>query len=136
MCATSHPPRARRCLVRPPPQAVAAARAGPSAAELAARREQEEIELAIATSLSESDSAAAPTPSSASAAKGAGMMVRGPTPPRARPAADPRRQAKALYDFEASEPNELSFQVGQHVMVFDRSDPNWWSGKTQNGAEG
>ncbi|RKO96666.1 Sh3 domain of osteoclast stimulating factor, partial [Caulochytrium protostelioides] len=32
----------------------------------------------------------------------------------------------ALYDYEARTPEELTFAEGAAIVVFDRSDPEWW----------
>eukprot|EP00035_Acanthoeca_spectabilis_P040212 m.68084 g.68084 ORF g.68084 m.68084 type:complete len:601 (-) comp9900_c0_seq2:4260-6062(-) len=97
---------------------------GPSsskAAEERRQREKEEEELAMAMALSQSEAEAnqnqnGPTPSASSTTK--------------------VRSAKCLYDFEATEDNELSFQAGDIVVVTNDTDPNWWCGSSQSGSDG
>ncbi|XP_072512306.1 GRB2-related adapter protein 2 isoform X2 [Notamacropus eugenii] len=42
------------------------------------------------------------------------------------------RWARALYDFEAEEEDELGFCTGEVVEVLDSSNPSWWTGRLNN----
>lgn len=42
------------------------------------------------------------------------------------------RWARALYDFEALEDDELGFQCGEVVEVLDSANPSWWTGRLHN----
>ncbi|MEJ1271487.1 GRB2-related adaptor protein 2 [Cricetulus griseus] len=42
------------------------------------------------------------------------------------------RWARALYDFEALEEDELGFRSGEMVEVLDSSNPSWWTGRLHN----
>nr|P10569.1 RecName: Full=Myosin IC heavy chain [Acanthamoeba castellanii]AAA27707.1 myosin IB heavy chain [Acanthamoeba castellanii] len=55
-------------------------------------------------------------------------------PPAAASAPGPE-QARALYDFAAENPDELTFNEGAVVTVINKSNPDWWEGEL-NGQRG
>ncbi|XP_027628550.1 GRB2-related adapter protein 2 isoform X2 [Tupaia chinensis] len=59
----------------------------------------------------------------------AALMHRRHTDPVQLQAAGRVRWARALYDFEALEEDELGFRSGEVVEVLDSSNPSWWTGR-------
>ncbi|CAL8367543.1 unnamed protein product [Boreogadus saida] len=57
----------------------------------------------------------------------AGPSFRGPSLKNRRPEAS----CKALYDFEAENPGELSFREGDLITLTSRIDENWFEGTVQ-----
>ncbi|XP_013852959.1 GRB2-related adapter protein 2 isoform X1 [Phacochoerus africanus] len=62
----------------------------------------------------------------------AALMHRRHTDPVQLQVAGRVRWARALYDFEALEDDELGFQCGEVVEVLDSSNPSWWTGRLHN----
>ncbi|KAM5289215.1 GRB2-related adapter protein 2 [Ctenodactylus gundi] len=60
------------------------------------------------------------------------LMHRRHTDPVQLQAAGRVRWARALYDFEALEADELGFRSGEVLEVLDSSNPSWWTGRLNN----
>lgn len=50
---------------------------------------------------------------------------RAPPPP---PGAKAKPKCKALYNYEATEADELAFRVGDIITIAGKDDPGWWTG--------
>eukprot|EP00118_Oscarella_pearsei_P028601 m.2541 g.2541 ORF g.2541 m.2541 type:complete len:585 (+) comp8751_c0_seq1:91-1845(+) len=97
-------------------------------------KEDEDLAKAIQMSLNEetSSAAAAPQPTLTTMQQPVSMYPQlgqtsvSPVPIRRN---IHTRSVRALFDFEAAESNELSFQAGEIIQIIDDSDPNWWKGR-------
>ena len=56
-----------------------------------------------------------------------------PAPVPSRPVIPPRpstaQTALAMYDYAATQPDELSIKVGDKIEILEKIDANWWKGK-------
>ncbi|GAA5849460.1 hypothetical protein JCM8547_000459 [Rhodosporidiobolus lusitaniae] len=59
-------------------------------------------------------------------------IVLDPSPPPA----DEGKVAIAEYDYDAVEPNELTFEKGDRFIRVEPIDPDWWLGETDDGRKG
>ncbi|KAG9069381.1 rab32, member RAS oncoprotein [Linnemannia hyalina] len=59
-----------------------------------------------------------------------------PAAPAAAAGGEKKPTAVALYDYQAGEPNELSFNEGETITEIDFVTEDWWSGKSDAGASG
>ena len=99
--------------------------------ELLAKREEEEFAKAIALSMQEANqSKPQQQHQPVSNSLYPSMQQSTSTAPSAS-----EKKAKALYDFEAAEDNEVTFKAGDILVITDDSDQHWWKG-INNGVEG
>ncbi|KAI5449642.1 actin binding protein, variant 2 [Naganishia albida] len=64
-----------------------------------------------------------------------------PVPTATRPVVDVKKEdagvrAKAEYEYEAAEDNEVSFQEGEILTQIEQTDADWWTGTNSHGQRG
>jgi signal transducing adaptor molecule len=99
--------------------------------ELLAKREEEEFAKAIALSMQEANQSK-PQQQQQPINNSLYPSMQQPT---STVASVNEKKAKALYDFEAAEDNEVTFKAGDILIITDDSDQHWWKG-VNNGVEG
>lgn len=98
--------------------------------ELLAKREEEEFAKAIALSMQETNQSKPQQQQPVSNSLYPSMQQSTSTATNVN-----EKKAKALYDFEAAEDNEVTFKAGDILIITDDSDQHWWKG-VNNGVEG
>lgn len=53
-----------------------------------------------------------------------------------KPGQKPITLAVVTYTYAASQPDEISLQKGESVIVVEKSDDGWWQGRLPSGATG
>ncbi|XP_065183208.1 signal transducing adapter molecule 2-like isoform X2 [Sycon ciliatum] len=113
----------------------------PVTSSASARKEDEDLSRAIALSLQDASTSSGTASSSQfPAATSSSLYPTLGSAPASAPApvqSAPQQlgfQARALYDFQSEDDNEISFKAGELVNVTDSSDENWWSGSTLAGS--
>jgi signal transducing adaptor molecule len=98
--------------------------------DLDRQKEEEELQMALKLSIQEKNGASQPKPSETVAATPGGSQ-----PPQAAqpPVASGTTAAtvsrvRALFDFQATEPDELTFRKGDIIAVLESAYKDWWRG--------
>ncbi|EPX74281.1 STAM like protein Hse1 [Schizosaccharomyces octosporus yFS286] len=96
------------------------------------KKEEEELQFALALSLSEATAQEAKKQEKTDDKNNSQQPVQAQdTSLNATPASSISR-VRALYDFAASEPGELSFQKGDVILVLESVFKDWWKGSCKN----
>ncbi|TPX34504.1 hypothetical protein SmJEL517_g02861 [Synchytrium microbalum] len=88
----------------------------------------------IPSSISHSNIAATATPYSSNNNLAASANAAGAAKKKAPPPVPPAKKlptVKALYDYNATEADELSFRAGEMITVISKDDAGWWTGSSK-----
>jgi myosin-1 len=113
---------------------VAGQAAKPAAAKPAGAKGKAVAKPAAAAAAAGGGQRSLPTPGQANPKAAAGKPAAAPRP-QPKPPAPSKPQARALYDYDAGGPDEISFREGDIIIIHTKDPGGWWEGEL-NGVRG
>lgn len=99
--------------------------------EVDRQKEEEELQMALKLSIQDKQAQSQPKPSApvgASAGAAQPQATTQPTPVQSGTTAATVSRVRALYDFQATDPDELTFRKGDIIAVLESVYKDWWKG--------